>query len=108
MSDGVLVQFAHLAQAAMDIKTGSQDIEQILNDMDTELQKVTWEGEAQAAYNESKMKWNEGMTELKRVLGEVGGTPPCRSTRKWSSVRSRAGPSGTHPSSSACPSCIAS
>lgn len=73
MSDGVLVQFAHLAQAAMDIKTGSQDIEQILNDMDTELQKVTWEGEAQAAYNESKMKWNEGMTELKRVLGEVGG-----------------------------------
>jgi len=73
MSDGILVHFAHLAQAATDIKTGAQDIEQILSDMDTELQKVTWEGEAQAAYNESKMKWNEGMAELKRILGEVGG-----------------------------------
>ena len=73
MSDGILVHFAHLAQAATDIKTGAQDIEQILNDMETELQKVTWEGEAQAAYNESKMKWNEGMAELKRILGEVGG-----------------------------------
>ena len=73
MSEGVKVQFAHLGQAGADIKTGSHDIEQILSDMDTELQKVTWEGEAQAAYNESKMKWNEGMAELKRILGEVGG-----------------------------------
>lgn len=73
MSDGVLVQFSHLAQVAADIKTGAQDIEQILNDMETELQKVTWEGEAQVAYTDSKRKWNEGMTELKRILGEVGG-----------------------------------
>ena len=72
MSDGVKVQFAHLGQAGADIKTGSRDIEQILSDMDAQLQKVTWEGEAQAAYFEAKRKWTEGMAELQRILGEVG------------------------------------
>jgi WXG100 family type VII secretion target len=72
MSDGVKVQFAHLSQAGADIKTGSRDIEQILSDMDAQLQKVTWEGEAQAAYFEAKRKWTEGMAELQRILGEVG------------------------------------
>ena len=71
MSEGVKVQFAHLGQAGADIKTGSRDIEQILSDMDAQLQKVTWECEAQAAYFEAKRKWTEGMSEMQRILGEV-------------------------------------
>lgn len=72
MSEGVRVQFAQLSQAAVDIKTGSHDIEQLLSDMDIDLQKVPWVGEAQAAYFEAKRKWTEGMAELQRILGEVG------------------------------------
>ena len=72
MSEGVKVQFADVGQAGADIKTGSRDIEQIRSDVDAQLQKVTWEGEAQAAYFEAKRKWTEGMAELQRILGEVG------------------------------------
>ena len=67
------VAYHQVDQASADIQSGSADIARILEEMDSELRQIEWEGEAFLAYEDAKRKWTDGMRGLQDVLHRVGG-----------------------------------
>ena len=68
------VNYGALDAASSDLDTGAKNIQNALDQMDTELQQLmtNWEGEAQLAYQHAKKEWTEGMTGMRDVLGRIG------------------------------------
>ena len=68
------VNYGALDLASSDLSTGASNIQNALDQMDSELQQLmtNWEGEAQLAYQDAKRQWTEGMTGMRDVLAKVG------------------------------------
>ena len=72
MNEDISADFPRMQDTSESITKGSQDIQQILDSMQSELQKVQWTGESANAYQVSQRKWSEGMRGLQSVLAAVG------------------------------------
>ena len=72
MNEDISADFPRLQETSESITKGSQDIQHILDSMQSELQKVQWTGESANAYQVSQRKWSEGMSGLQRVLAAIG------------------------------------
>lgn len=70
----ILVEFGQIAQAASTISTQSKDIDQILDDIRSEVVRVlgTWEGEGSDMYKQSQEKWDRAAADLNSVLAAIG------------------------------------
>ncbi|WP_030483918.1 WXG100 family type VII secretion target [Nocardioides aequoreus] len=68
------VQFGSLEAASADIAGSANKLEARIDQLESELapMRASWEGEAQAAYIACKAKWDQGMRDIKLLLGEIG------------------------------------
>ena len=74
--DGLLVNHAGLDQAANDLATGVQAIDNRMNQLEQDLAPLQsqWAGNAQQAYNVAKTKWNTAIEEMKLLLADTSRT----------------------------------
>lgn len=74
MSDGVRVHFAELSNAASSISSSAQQIQQQLDDLKSDVQKVTasYEGAAKEAYEAKQREWDASAADLQAVLSSIG------------------------------------
>ena len=56
--------------AAADIKTGANNLQNCLDDLENTLNQLrsSWEGKTQEAYDTAQRQWNQGLEGLKDVL----------------------------------------
>ena len=64
------VNYGALDGAAADIKTGANNLQNCLDDLENTLNQLrsSWEGKTQAAYDTAQRQWNQGLEGLKDVL----------------------------------------
>ena len=64
------VNYGALDGAAADIKTGANNLQNCLDDLEGTLNKLrsNWEGKTQEAYDAAQRQWNQGLEGLKDVL----------------------------------------
>jgi len=69
------VNFGSLDAAAADITASANQIEGRLDSLESELAPLRsdWTGSASSAYQQAKAKWDQGMTDMKLLLAEIGG-----------------------------------
>jgi 6 kDa early secretory antigenic target len=68
------VEFGALQQAAGDIKTGANNIDSKLSQMDQSLAPLRsdWTGGASEAYVQAKAQWTQAITDMKMLLADIG------------------------------------
>ena len=64
------VNYGALDGAAADIKTGANNLQNCLDDLEQTLNQLrsSWEGKTQEAYDTAQRQWNQGLEGLKDVL----------------------------------------
>ena len=64
------VSYGALDGAAADIKTGANNLQNCLDDLENTLNQLrsSWEGKTQEAYDTAQRQWNQGLEGLKDVL----------------------------------------
>ena len=64
------VNYGALDGAAADIKTGANNLQNCLDDLENTLNQLrsSWEGKTQEAYDTAQRQWNQGLEGLKDVL----------------------------------------
>ncbi|MGW6912021.1 WXG100 family type VII secretion target [Streptomyces sp. NPDC054940] len=70
-SDGhIYVEFNGTDNAAEDMRLQTQNIDKILNQLETELEKLkaSWEGDDQRVYVEKQAKWHLAVERMKELL----------------------------------------
>jgi early secretory antigenic target protein ESAT-6 len=74
--DGIRVNHAGLEAAAQDLKTGVNDIDNRLNQLEQDLAPLRsdWSGQAQASYTQAKAKWDTAIQEMKDLLDQTSQT----------------------------------
>lgn len=74
MSEQVLVTFAALAEAAQTIQSTYNNLNQKLNDLQSQLRPVvsTWSGAASENYQVQQQKWDQAQQDLNTVLQAIG------------------------------------
>ncbi len=62
-----------LDTASGDFGADAKSIQDVLDQMETDLRPLMteWEGEGQEAYQEAKKKWEEGMVGMREVLARI-------------------------------------
>ena len=65
--------FATIAQASVDIRTTSSNINSTLDQLKSDIAPMTaeWEGESSAAYQDAQRRWDNAAAELNTVLQSV-------------------------------------
>ena len=74
--DGLRVQHGALDQAAADMFQTVKDIDDRMNRLEGDLAPLQsdWSGNAQAAYNTAKTKWDTAIAEMMQLLNDTGRT----------------------------------
>ncbi|MCP2165807.1 WXG100 family type VII secretion target [Goodfellowiella coeruleoviolacea] len=74
MSDQIKVDFAVIGEAAGNISSAAQKVQQQLDDLKSRLQPVLaqWEGSASGAYQEAQQKWDTSAADIQQVLASIG------------------------------------
>ncbi|WP_086663914.1 WXG100 family type VII secretion target [Lentzea kentuckyensis] len=74
MGDSVKVHFAELQNAASSISSSAQQVQQQLDDLKSEVVKVTssYEGSAKEAYEAKQRDWDNSAADLQAVLSSIG------------------------------------
>ena len=74
--DGLLVNHAGLNEVTDQLYKGVKDIADRMDHLERDLAPLQsdWSGNAQAAYNQAKTKWDTAIAEMMQLLGEVGST----------------------------------
>ncbi|EFV15084.1 WXG100 family type VII secretion target [Segniliparus rugosus] len=69
----IAYDFGHIQELAQQIQTVSSQIEGLLGEIDTEVQKLAsgWEGEAQATWHTLQTKWGHEADDLKGTLHDL-------------------------------------
>ena len=67
------VNYGALDGAAADIKTGANNLQNCLDDLENTLNQLrsSWEGQTQEAYDDAQRRWNQGLAGLKDVLNRT-------------------------------------
>lgn len=70
----IKVDYGTLQRAADDISQTGSRVESLLDQLKTDIAPLvnTWEGEAQAAYNQKQDQWDQAAEDLRRVLASIG------------------------------------
>jgi WXG100 family type VII secretion target len=70
--DGIRVQHAALDAAAADMYKTVQDIDNRMNELESELEPLrsSWAGSAQQSYTEAKAKWDWAIQEMRDLLDQ--------------------------------------
>lgn len=70
----IAVNFAEIQNAAGTISTQSKEVDALLDELKSEVQRVlgTWQGEGMEAYQASQQKWDVAAADLNSVLGAIG------------------------------------
>ena len=73
-ADGVLVTFDAIAQAQTDVTTTVASIDQQLADLKSYLAPIvaSWKGQAFDQYQSLQQQWDNALTDLNTVLGQIG------------------------------------
>ena len=74
MNDGLLlVNFAALQQASADIQKALGELSNQLGQLERDAGPLvaTWEGQAQAAYQERQRKWTQASQDLSEILRHI-------------------------------------
>jgi len=73
MGDKLLVNFGALQQAAADINTAINTMENQLSDCEQAAQPLisTWEGSAQEAYHVRQQRWRQAAGDLTQMMREI-------------------------------------
>jgi ESAT-6 family protein len=71
--DRLVINFAALHQAAIDINTAINAMESQLHDCESSAAPLisTWEGEAQASYQQRQAQWRQAAGDLSQMLREI-------------------------------------
>ena len=74
--DGLLVNHAGLNEVTDQLYKMVKDIDDRMNNLERDLAplQAEWAGNAQAAYNQAKLKWDTAIAEMMQLLGDVGNT----------------------------------
>lgn len=74
--DGIRVNHAGLDQAAQDMYKKVKDIDNRMNQLESELSDLRnqWAGNARASYDQAKAKWDMAIEEMKGLLDETSRT----------------------------------
>lgn len=74
--DGIRVNHAGLDQAAQDMYKKVKDIDNRMNQLESELGPLRneWAGNARSAYDTAKAKWDWAIQEMKDLLDETSKT----------------------------------
>lgn len=75
MSAGELkVNFGGLDAAASDIMASANQIEGRIDALESELAPLRsdWTGAASESYQQAKVKWDQGMADMKALLADIG------------------------------------
>lgn len=74
--DGIRVNHAGLDTAAADLYKKVQDIDNRLNQLESELAPLRneWAGNARSAYDTAKLKWDTAIQDMKNLLDETSKT----------------------------------
>jgi early secretory antigenic target protein ESAT-6 len=72
--DGVKVHFSELMNTASSITSSAQQVQQQLDDLKSDVQKVTasYEGGAKEAYEAKQREWDAAAADLQAVLSSIG------------------------------------
>ena len=70
----IKVEFGQIAQAASTITTQSKEIDNVLDEIRAEVQRVlgSWDGEGSDTYKQSQEKWDRAAADLNAVLAAIG------------------------------------
>jgi 6 kDa early secretory antigenic target len=70
------VQTDAVVALAEQIRGGAKGINEQLQQLDSEVAKLRaqWSGQSQEAYDQAQRKWNESLTEMNTLLGQIADT----------------------------------
>jgi 6 kDa early secretory antigenic target len=70
---GFSVQTSQVNVLAEQIRGGANGIKSQLDQLDGEVAKLrgSWSGAAQQAYDEAQRKWNQSITDMQQLLGNI-------------------------------------
>ncbi|MDR0946058.1 MAG: WXG100 family type VII secretion target [Bifidobacteriaceae bacterium] len=70
------IQPGQVTQLAETLRSRSGDLNQILNDLDSQVKKLesAWQGDAQDAYKIAQAKWNTSLQRINGILNNVATT----------------------------------
>lgn len=69
----IQVDYASMEEAAAVIRGSSKMIEDKLAELDSQLQKIEWEGADRQTYMAHKAKWNQAIADMNQILHQIGG-----------------------------------
>ena len=74
--DGLVVNHAGLNEVTDHLYKMVKDIDDRMNDLERDLAPLQseWSGNAQAAYNQAKAKWDSAIAEMTQLLNDTGTT----------------------------------
>lgn len=74
--DGLRVNHGGLEQAANDLRSTVQRIDERMDRLESELEGLrnSWEGDAQQAYVVAKAKWDGAINEMRDLLADTSAT----------------------------------
>ena len=68
----ILVNYAALENANSAIQTTARSIEEKLDTLRTRLQRMEWDGQDQAAYQQHQSEWDQAVRDLNGILQQIG------------------------------------
>jgi WXG100 family type VII secretion target len=74
--DGLVVNHAGLNEVTDHLYKMVKDIDDRMNNLERDLAPLQsdWSGNAQAAYNQAKLKWDTAIQEMMQLLNDTGTT----------------------------------
>lgn len=79
MSDGAIkVSYATIEQAAQDCSKSGNEIEQLFNQLQSDLAPLTdsWSGDAMDQWHARQQEWNKALEEMKALLARIATALP--------------------------------
>lgn len=78
MPDGIVVDYQTINTAAEDCNKTGGELGSLFEDLKSKLNPLinTWEGEAQAAYLDLQVKWDQSFEDMKQLLAQIGAVLP--------------------------------
>ena len=69
----ILINHPAMQAAASDLAGDANYLQNVLDDLDAQIQKLvsSWEGDAQQAYLVAKKNWTQAMTDIKMTLTSI-------------------------------------
>ena len=68
----ISVDYGAMANGQAEIQATANAIEEKLDRLKSSLQKLEWTGSDRDAYQTAQHKWDQAMTDMKAVLGDIG------------------------------------